>query len=96
MRMISTLLGSRPAAAIKGAEISSKNASVSASRKIDCAITGRAETNTARNRINAVRMARNTVMLICDEWPDLDERAMKKLGKTKPRQSMTSGAMCKH
>jgi hypothetical protein len=47
----------------------------------------------ARNSTNAVRRARNTELFICSEWRELDERAMKKLGKTKPRQSMTSGAM---
>jgi hypothetical protein len=72
-----------------------KKASVSASRNIDCAIAGRTDIHIARNSTNAVRRARIAELFICSEWRELDERAMKKLGKTKPRQSMTSGAMCK-
>jgi hypothetical protein len=60
---------------------------------MDCAITGRTDIHMARNTTNAVRRARIAELFICSEWRELDERSMKKLGKTKPRQSMTRGAM---
>jgi hypothetical protein len=56
-------------------------------------MTGRTDTKTARNRTNIVRTARSVKKLIFVEWPELHERAMKKFEQTKPRWSVTSGAM---